>query len=94
MAELRAHQHGKNKVRVGRVWREGNVHYLVEWSVHVMLESDMAHAFLTHSNKGMTATDTQKNTVRLPPPRATTERHSTPDQRLNMARSPLPLGSA
>ena len=28
-----------------------------------MLESDMAHAFLTDSNKGMTATDTQKNTV-------------------------------
>jgi urate oxidase len=28
-----------------------------------MLESDMAHAFLTDSNAGMTATDTQKNTV-------------------------------
>ena len=28
-----------------------------------MLESDMAHAFLTESNAGMTATDTQKNTV-------------------------------
>ena len=69
MAELRAHQHGKNRVRVGRVWREGNVHYMVEWSVHVLLESDMEHAFLTPSNKGMTATDTQKNTVRntIPP---------------------------
>ena len=28
-----------------------------------MLESDMAHAFLTPSNAGMTATDTQKNAV-------------------------------
>jgi urate oxidase len=28
-----------------------------------MLESDMAHSFLTPSNSGMTATDTQKNTV-------------------------------
>ena len=28
-----------------------------------MLESDMAHAFLTDSNAGMTSTDTQKNTV-------------------------------
>ncbi|KAK9868909.1 hypothetical protein WJX84_002359 [Apatococcus fuscideae] len=28
-----------------------------------MLESNMEHAFLTSSNKGMTATDTQKNTV-------------------------------
>jgi len=63
MAELNAHQHGKNRVRLGRVWREGNMHYMVEWSVHVMLESDMAHAFLTPSNKNMTATDTQKNTV-------------------------------
>lgn len=31
--------------------------------MHTMLESDMAHAFLTSSNAGMTATDTQKNTV-------------------------------
>lgn len=28
-----------------------------------MLESDMAHAFLTPSNKDMTPTDAQKNTV-------------------------------
>jgi urate oxidase len=63
MAQLAWHQHGKNRVRLGRVWREGKTHYMVEWSVAVMLESDMAHAFLTHSNKDMTATDTQKNTV-------------------------------
>ena len=35
----------------------------MEWKVDTMLESDMAHAFLTPSNAGMTATDTQKNTV-------------------------------
>ena len=29
-----------------------------------MLESDMAHAYYQGSNKDMTATDTQKNTVR------------------------------
>jgi len=52
------------QVRLGRVWREGKTHYMVEWTVSVMLESDMAHAFQTHSNKDMTATDTQKNTVR------------------------------
>jgi urate oxidase len=39
------------------------VHYFVEYTVHTMLESDMAHAFLTDSNRGMTATDTQKNMV-------------------------------
>jgi urate oxidase len=38
-------------------------HHFVEWEVDTMLESDMAHAYLTESNRGMTATDTQKNTV-------------------------------
>lgn len=28
-----------------------------------MLESDMAHAYHTDSNRGMTSTDTQKNSV-------------------------------
>ena len=60
---LAVHQHGKGRVRLGRVWREGNVHYMVEWTVSVMLESDMAHAFIDGSNADMTATDTQKNTV-------------------------------
>lgn len=62
-ARLAAHQHGKGRVRLGRVWREGNTHYMVEWSVFCMLESDMAHAFVEGSNADMTATDTQKNTV-------------------------------
>lgn len=39
------------------------MHYFVEFNVHTVLESDMAHAFLTPSNEGMTATDTQKNIV-------------------------------
>lgn len=62
-ANLAVHQHGKSKVRVGRVWREGSKHYFVEWDVDVMLESDMAHAFKNGDNTGMTATDTTKNTV-------------------------------
>ena len=62
-ATLQVHQHGKSRVRVGRVWREGNVHHMVEWMVHTMLESDMEKAFLEGDNTGMTATDTQKNTV-------------------------------
>ena len=61
--KLAAHQHGKGRVRLGRVWREGNTHYMVEWTVFCMLESDMAHAFVDGSNADMTATDTQKNTV-------------------------------
>jgi urate oxidase len=64
-AHLSLHQHGKSRVRVGRVWREGNVHHMVEWMVHTMIESDMEKAFLEGDNTGMTATDTQKNTVRV-----------------------------
>ena len=68
-AKLALHQHGKGKVRVARKWVEGKKHYLVEWSVNTMLESDMSHSFLHGSNEGMTATDTQKNTVSpLAPP--------------------------
>jgi urate oxidase len=63
-ATLSLHQHGKSRVRLGRVWREGDVHHFVEWMVHTMLESDMEHAFIDGDNTGMTATDTQKNTVR------------------------------
>ena len=62
-AILKDHQHGKSRVSLGRTWREGDVHYFVEWTVNTMLESDMAHAFLEGSNTDMTATDTQKNTV-------------------------------
>ena len=61
---LAVQHHGKSRVRLGRVWREGNVHHFCEWSVNCMLDSDMAHAYYSGSNKDMTATDTQKNTVR------------------------------
>ena len=64
MVVLGEHQHGKGRVRLGRTWREGDKHFFAEWAVYCMLESDMAHAFLSDSNADMTATDTQKNTVR------------------------------
>ena len=51
--------HGKGRVRLGRVWREGSTHHFVEWQVQSMLESDMAHAYTSASNEGMVATDTQ-----------------------------------
>ena len=68
-AVLKDHQHGKSRVRLGRTWREGDVHHFVEWTVRTMLESDMAHAFIEGSNADMTATDTQKNTVLISNPR-------------------------
>ena len=43
---LPVHQHGKSKVRLGRTWREGDVHHFVEWNVATMLESPMEHAFI------------------------------------------------
>eukprot|EP01023_Acetabularia_acetabulum_P008892 TRINITY_DN13906_c0_g1_i1.p1 TRINITY_DN13906_c0_g1~~TRINITY_DN13906_c0_g1_i1.p1 ORF type:complete len:297 (+),score=8.63 TRINITY_DN13906_c0_g1_i1:137-1027(+) len=61
--QLRGHQHGKNRVRVGRVWRNGGKHSFVEWSVDTMLESQMEPAYVHGNNTDMTATDTQKNTV-------------------------------
>ena len=48
---------------MGRTWREGDVHHFKEWNVFTMLESPMEKAFLFGDNTGMTATDTQKNTV-------------------------------
>ena len=64
-ARLAQHQHGKSRVRLGRTWRRPDgTHEFVEWEVATVLESDMAHAFTSASNAGMTATDTQKNIVR------------------------------
>lgn len=76
-AKLAMQHHGKSKVRLGRVWREGNTHHMVEWSVFSMLDSDMEHAYVQGTNTGMTATDTQKNTVGhfVLPPHATGRLH-------------------
>lgn len=63
---LAEQQHGKLRVRLGRTWREGQTHHFVEWNVSTTLESDMAHAYHDGTNTDMTATDTQKNTVRSP----------------------------
>ena len=49
--ELVHHVHGKKRVRVARTWREGDTHHFVEWMVEVIIESDMAHAYKTHSNE-------------------------------------------
>ena len=51
---LAVQHHGKSRVRLGRVWREGDVHHFAEWSVNTMLDSDMRHAYYEGSNKDMT----------------------------------------
>eukprot|EP00244_Chara_vulgaris_P010870 TRINITY_DN5135_c0_g3_i2.p1 TRINITY_DN5135_c0_g3~~TRINITY_DN5135_c0_g3_i2.p1 ORF type:complete len:312 (-),score=41.77 TRINITY_DN5135_c0_g3_i2:816-1751(-) len=60
---LASHQHGKSRVRLGRVWREGSRHYFVEWRIEIVLLSDVEAAFARGDNSGVVATDSIKNTV-------------------------------
>lgn len=62
-AELEQHRHGKTRVRIGRVWRDGPRHTFVEWSVSVLLSSHCEPAFTVGDNSGIVATDSIKNTV-------------------------------
>eukprot|EP00898_Chlorokybus_atmophyticus_P003745 jgi/Chlat1/4371/Chrsp29S04516 len=55
--------HGKSRVRVGRVWREGPKHYFVEWNAQIILDSDCLIAYTEGDNGPIVATDTCKNTV-------------------------------
>ncbi|KAF5799095.1 putative factor independent urate hydroxylase [Helianthus annuus] len=57
-------RHGKERVRVGRVWRSGdNRHNFVEWNVSISLLSDCVNAYVSADNSDIVATDTMKNTV-------------------------------
>ncbi|KAJ9540781.1 hypothetical protein OSB04_027287 [Centaurea solstitialis] len=58
-------RHGKERVRVGRVWRHGKdgPHFFVEWNVSVNLLSDVLPAYVNADNSDIVATDTMKNTV-------------------------------
>ncbi|XP_040991569.1 uricase-2 isozyme 2 [Juglans microcarpa x Juglans regia] len=58
------HRHGKDRVRVGRVWRNKDGRYFfVEWNVSISLLSDCLPAYLLDDNSDIVATDTMKNTV-------------------------------
>lgn len=63
VAQVVQHRHGKARVRVGRVWREGTRHAFVEWSVSVLLSSHCEPAFTAGDNSAIVATDSIKNTV-------------------------------
>ncbi|PWA95894.1 uricase-2 [Artemisia annua] len=58
-------RHGKERVRVGRVWRSGENgrHVFVEWNVSISLLSDCINAYVRADNSDIVATDTMKNTV-------------------------------
>ncbi|CAI5507597.1 unnamed protein product [Closterium sp. Naga37s-1] len=61
--ELTRHQHGKSRVRLGRVWRRGGEHAMVEWSIDIALASKADASFLGDDCSAVVATDTMKNTV-------------------------------
>ncbi|KAI4370710.1 hypothetical protein MLD38_019030 [Melastoma candidum] len=56
--------HGKERVRVARVWRtKEGFSLLVEWKVAIALFSDCLPAYVNGDNSDIVATDTMKNTV-------------------------------
>jgi urate oxidase len=57
--------HGKERVRVARVWKsqDGQRHFVVEWRVSINLLSDCINSYLRDDNSDIVATDTMKNTV-------------------------------
>lgn len=56
--------HGKDRVRVGRVWKNSNGFYhFVEWNVSISLLSDCIRSYVNDDNSNIVATDTMKNTV-------------------------------
>lgn len=65
---LRVEQkHGKSRVRVCRVWRNGKdgACFMAEWNVGISLLSDCLPAYVSGDNSTVVATDTMKNTVRI-----------------------------
>ncbi|XP_073525887.1 uncharacterized protein [Phyllobates terribilis] len=57
-------RHGKDRVRVGRVWRnDDGSHSFVEWNVSISLFSDCVSSYVRDDNSDIVATDTMKNTV-------------------------------
>ena len=59
-----AQKHGKERVRVGRVWRNSDgSHSFVEWNVSISLLSDCLPSYVRDDNSDIVATDTMKNTV-------------------------------
>ncbi|XP_028799453.1 uricase-2 isozyme 2 [Neltuma alba] len=57
-------RHGKERVRVARVWKDKDGrHFMVEWSVSISLLSDCVSSYTRDDNSDIVATDTMKNTV-------------------------------
>ena len=62
-AKIEAKGYGKNFVRVMRLRREGDVHFVSELSLNVELELSSEKDYLFGDNAIVVATDSQKNTL-------------------------------
>jgi len=62
---LISHQHGKARVRVARIQRDGERNSISELSVQTMLHGEFAHSFTDGDNTGVVATDTIKNLTNI-----------------------------
>eukprot|EP00252_Welwitschia_mirabilis_P021289 TRINITY_DN5419_c0_g1_i1.p1 TRINITY_DN5419_c0_g1~~TRINITY_DN5419_c0_g1_i1.p1 ORF type:complete len:297 (-),score=54.65 TRINITY_DN5419_c0_g1_i1:190-1080(-) len=56
-------RHGKSRVRVARVWRSPKSETVVEWSLNILLYSDVLPSYTNADNSSIVATDSIKNTV-------------------------------
>jgi urate oxidase len=63
MPELLFNTYGKTGVRLTQVLRDGEKHSLVELSVNILLQGDLAESYTAADNSKVLATDTMKNTV-------------------------------
>jgi urate oxidase len=62
---LIAHNYGKAKVRVLKVFRAGKIHSIKELDIQVMLQGDFNASFTKADNRLVVATDSIKNTVNV-----------------------------
>ncbi|KAL0063510.1 hypothetical protein AAF712_009607 [Marasmius tenuissimus] len=60
-------RYGKDKVRVLRVFREGNWHHVVEYNVTVLVEGDIETSYTKADNSVVVATDSLKNITYFSP---------------------------
>jgi urate oxidase len=63
--KLTHHQYGKARVRVMKVFRNGNQHSLKELDVSVLLQGDFDSSYTGGDNRLVVPTDTMKNTVNV-----------------------------
>src|SRR5215475_8612946 len=63
MIALGENRYGKSRVRLVRVKRDHERHYLREWTLQVLVQGDYESCFRDGDNSKILPTDTMKNTV-------------------------------